>query len=104
MARAQHFLLALAVGAFGPAGCAGEVHYAVDDPPPPAVSEAVLAPHGEVWIPGHWANIDSRWVWHGGHFESQRPGYLYEPGSWRYNEGHYVWVEGTWQPSTTAFR
>jgi len=46
----------------------------------------------------------SRWVWHGGHFESQRPGYLYEPGSWRYNEGHYVWVEGTWQPSTTAFR
>jgi hypothetical protein len=104
MARAQHILLALAIAGAAPLGCAGEVHYAVDEAPPAPVSEPVLTPRGEVWLPGHWANVDERWVWHGGHFEQLRPGLMYEPGSWRYSEGKYVWVEGTWRPSTTASR
>jgi hypothetical protein len=109
MIRAQDILVALAIAgaaALAPAGCGGEVRYAVDKPPPPVVSEPVVAPRGEVWIPGHWANLDQRWVWHSGHFESQRSGYLFQPGAWRYSEGHYVWVEGTWRPTipSTASR
>jgi hypothetical protein len=103
MAKAQDILVALALAggaALTPTGCEGTVRYAVNEPPPSPVSEPVLAPHGQEWIPGHWANVDNRWTWHGGHFEDQRPGYLYEPGSWRYSEGRYVWVEGGWRAST----
>ena len=82
--------------------CTGEVRYAVSSPPPAPVSEPVIVPRGSVWIPGNWANLDERWVWRGGHFESARPGQVYFPGQWRRSGDQYVWVSGEWRSQATG--
>jgi hypothetical protein len=104
MSKLRAFLAAsLIAGAFVTStGCGGQPNYAVRSPPPPPVSEPVLAPRGEVWIPGHWANVNWRWVWHGGHYETARPGQVYFPGRWRQHGDQYVWVGGEWRSQATG--
>src|SRR6516162_8203346 len=65
-------------------------------PPPPPVRERVEHRRGQVWIPGNHEWRDGRYVWAGGHWEAERPGWRYVPGRWDYQGDHYVWIGGTW--------
>jgi hypothetical protein len=70
----------------------------VDAAPPPVREEIVVARPGFVWIHGHWARSpERRWVWRGGYYERERPGYAYREGHWEQRGRAHVWVDGGWR-------
>ncbi len=92
-------LFGLTVAASAPlAGCYAETGaYAVDDAPPANREEIVVARPGFLWVHGRWARSpDRRWVWRGGYYERERPGYAYTEGRWELRGRSHVWVDGGW--------
>ena len=71
--------------------------YAVDTTPPAPREEVVVTRPGFLWIHGRWARTpDHQWVWRGGYYERERPGYAYREGRWERRGRAQVWVDGGW--------
>src|ERR1041384_3582452 len=51
--------------------------YLVEDAPPPAREEVVVARPGYVWIHGRWTHPGRTWVWRGGYYERERADQVY---------------------------
>ena len=70
-----------------------------EEPPPPPREEYVVYRPGFVWVHGNWnRDYNSRWRWHNGYYQRERPGYVYTNGRWSRNGRNWVWVNGTWRP------
>ena len=55
------------------------------------------APHGKVWIGGHWMVKGNNYYWQDGYYTSHRRGYRYMDGFWKQNRNGWVWVPGKWK-------
>jgi hypothetical protein len=91
--------LALATAAAPMLGCYAETTAsAVEDAPPAPREELVVARPGFLWIHGRWARSPTHhWVWRGGYYERERPGYAYREGRWERRGQTHVWVDGGWR-------
>ena len=78
-------------------GCYGDVEYVAYDEPPPPREEVAVAHPGYFWIHGHWERYGSRWVWRGGFYQHERPGFAYAEGRWQHTDRGFVWIEGGWR-------
>ena len=65
--------------------------------PPPPRYEVVPPPRpGYVWAPGYWGWDNHRHVWHRGHWEAARPGYVYREPRWVEHNGHWRYQASRW--------
>lgn len=71
--------------------------YVVDDAPPPAREEVVVARPGFFWIHGHWERPGGHWAWRSGYYERERPEQVYVEGRWERRGSGHVWVNGGWR-------
>src|ERR1041384_522148 len=71
--------------------------YIVEDVPPPARAEVVVARPGYVWIHGHWTHPGRSWVWGSGYYERERANQIYVEGRWERRGRGHVWVDGGWR-------
>ncbi len=55
------------------------------------------APHGKVWVSGHWVVKGNNYYWQDGYYTNHRKGYRYVEGHWRQQRNGWVWVPGKWR-------
>jgi len=55
------------------------------------------APHGQVWINGHWVVKNNNYHWQDGYYVNHRRGYHFVEGHWKQNRHGWVWVPGKWK-------
>ncbi len=66
--------------------------------PPAQVVEVMPAtPRGYVWVPGHWAWHNDRYVWIRGRNVVQRVGYTWAPDRWEQRGETYYRNPGRWE-------
>jgi hypothetical protein len=68
-------------------------------PPAPRVEVRVVAPSaGHVWIGGYHRWNGTAYVWFPGRYElPPRHGQVWVPGHWANNKHGHYWVEGHWK-------
>lgn len=76
--------------------------YVVDDAPPVAREEVVVARPGFIWIHGRWDHPNGRWEWRNGYYERERPNMVYVEGRWERRGRGHVWVDGGWRARGTV--
>ncbi len=90
-------LLAPLAFVLGLGACAGTASYTVEAPPPRNRVEVVVERPGFVWVDGHWAQPDGRWVWRSGYYERERPGHVFVRGRYERRGHQHVYVNGQWR-------
>ena len=66
--------------------------------PPAQMVEAIPAtPRGYVWVPGHWAWHNDRYIWVRGRNVVQRVGYIWAPDRWEQRGETYYRNPGRWE-------
>ena len=66
--------------------------------PPAQVVEVMPAtPRGYVWVPGHWAWHNDRYIWIRGRNVVQRVGYMWAPDRWEQRGEAYYRNPGRWE-------
>jgi hypothetical protein len=72
-----------------------------EEPPPPRTEIEGTAPsEASVWIAGNWSNVNGRWVWVPGHWETRpRMNAAWVPGHWDANPSGkgWIWTAGHWE-------
>ena len=69
-------------------------------PPAQVVEVAPSMAPGHVWVPGHWAWHDDRYVWIRGRTVVQRVGYIWVPDRWEQRGQTYYRNPGRWERDT----
>jgi len=55
------------------------------------------APHGKVWVSGHWVARGNNYYWQDGYYTNYRKGYRYVDGYWSKHRNGWVYVPGKWR-------
>ena len=68
-------------------------------PPAPRLEIVPRAPSAHhFWVHGYWAyHPQHGYVWYGGHYEYEHPGYAWEPAHWSERGGYWHFVGGHWR-------
>ena len=67
-------------------------------PPAQVVEVAPSMAPGRVWVPGHWAWHNDRYIWIRGRTVVQRVGYMWAPDRWEQRGETYYRNPGRWEP------
>lgn len=71
------------------------------DPPAPRLEHpGKPAASGQVWLPGRWDRVGTRYLWRNGQWSAPKPGFLWQPHGWRRQGKPLAWVQhgGQWVP------
>ena len=83
--------------AYTPPVLAADVDIDVDVAPPAPRYEKVVVRRGYVWTPGYYRwTPEHRYVWVGGTYVVERPGYPWRPHAWVQVNGRWHLNEGGW--------
>ena len=66
-------------------------------PPAQRVEVMPATPRGYVWVPGHWAWHNDRYIWIRGRNVVQRVGYMWAPDRWEQRGEAYYRNPGRWE-------
>lgn len=66
-------------------------------PPEQMVEVMPATPRGYVWVPGHWAWHNDRYIWIRGRNVVQRVGYVWAPDRWENRGETYYRNPGRWE-------
>ena len=66
-------------------------------PPAQRVEIMPATPRGYVWVPGHWAWHNDRYIWVRGRNVVQRVGYVWAPDRWEQRGETYYRNPGRWE-------